>query len=100
MKRWQVWIGVIISAVFLWLAFRGLDFEEAWGNAQNANYWWLIPSVGVYFVGVWVRTWRWDFMLRPLKHIPVARLFPVVVIGYMGRVRLSIGVVLVHQFSC
>ncbi len=84
MKRWQVWIGVIISAVFLWIAFRGLDFEEAWGNAQNANYWWLIPSVGVYFVGVWVRTWRWDFMLRPLKHIPVARLFPVVVIGYMG----------------
>ncbi|MEM7331503.1 MAG: lysylphosphatidylglycerol synthase transmembrane domain-containing protein [Chloroflexota bacterium] len=84
MKKWQIWIGVLISAIFLWLAFRGLDFEEAWQNAQNANYLWLIPSVGVYFIGVWVRTWRWDFMLRPLKHIPVARLFPVVVIGYMG----------------
>lgn len=84
MKKWQIWIGVIVSAVFLWLAFRGLDFEEAFKNAKSANYWWLIPSVAVYFVAVWVRTWRWDFMLRPLKHIPVARLFPVVVIGYMG----------------
>ena len=84
MKKWQLWLGVLVSAIFLWLAFRGLKFEEAWQNAQSANYWWLIPSVAVYFVGVWVRTWRWDFMLRPLKKIPVARLFPVVVIGYMG----------------
>jgi glycosyltransferase 2 family protein len=38
----------------------------------------------VYFVAVWARTWRWDYMLRPIKHIPVRRLFPVVVIGYMG----------------
>lgn len=51
---------------------------------RGANYWWLIPSVAVYFVGVWARTWRWDYMLRPLKPIPVGRLFPVVVIGYMG----------------
>lgn len=84
MKKWYLWLGVGISAVFLWLALRGLEFEKAWQNAQNANYWWLIPSVAVYFVGVGVRTWRWDFMLRPLKKIPVARLFPVVVIGYMG----------------
>ena len=40
--------------------------------------------MAVYVVGVWVRTWRWDFMLRPLKSVPVRRLFPVVVIGYMG----------------
>ena len=38
----------------------------------------------VYFLAVLVRTWRWDYLLRPLKRIPVRRLFPVVVIGYMG----------------
>lgn len=84
MKRWQLALGVGISAFFLWLALRGLDFGSVWQNMQTANYWWLLPSVGVYFIGVWVRTWRWDFMLRPLKHVPVGRLFPVVVIGYMG----------------
>ena len=84
MKRWQLWLGVIISAVFLWLALRGLRLGEVAESLGEANYWWLVPSVATYFVAVWVRTWRWDYMLRPLKHIPVRRLFPVVVIGYMG----------------
>ncbi len=84
MKRWQFWLGVLVSAVFLWWALKGLKLEDVWQNMRTANYWWLVPSVAVYFVGVWVRTWRWDYMLRPLKHIPVRRLFPVVVIGYMG----------------
>lgn len=84
MRRWQLWLGIAISAIFLWLALDGLDLSNVWSQMRGANYWWLIPSVGVYFIGVWVRTWRWDYMLRPLKHVPVARLFPVVVIGYMG----------------
>ena len=84
MKRIYLGIGVAISAVFLWLALRGLELSEVWRDLQTANYWWLLPGVVVYFMAVWVRTWRWDYMLRPLKHIPLRRLFPVVVIGYMG----------------
>jgi len=84
LKRWQFWLGVIISAVFLWWALQGLKLGEVFEDIKEANYWWLIPSVTTYFLAVWVRTWRWDYMLRPLKHIPVRRLFPVVVIGYMG----------------
>ena len=84
LKRWRFWIGVVISAVFLWWALRGLQLSEVWADMRAANYGWLIPSVAVYFMAVWARTWRWDYMLRPLKHIPLRRLFPVVVIGYMG----------------
>ncbi|MCP4415397.1 MAG: flippase-like domain-containing protein [Chloroflexi bacterium] len=84
LKRLTVLFGVVVSAVFLWLALRGLALNDVWRDLQAANYWWLLPGVAVYFVAVWARTWRWDYMLRPLKHIPVRRLFPVVVIGYMG----------------
>lgn len=84
MKRWQLWLGVLISAVFLWWALGGLKLDEVWVDIREANYLWLIPSVTVYFMAVWARTWRWDYMLRPVKHISLARLFPVVVIGYMG----------------
>ena len=84
MKRWQLWLGVLISVLFLWLALRGLHLGEVWDTMRRANYLWLIPSVATYFIAVWARTWRWDYMLRPLKHIPLRRLFPVVVIGYMG----------------
>ena len=40
--------------------------------------------MAVYFVVVWARTWRWHYLLRPLKSVPLGRLFPIVVIGYMG----------------
>ncbi len=84
MKSWRFWIGILISAVFLYLALNTLHLSEFWQALQRANYWWLIPGVAVYFVGVWVRAWRWHYMLRPLKKIPTATMFPIVTIGYMG----------------
>lgn len=84
MKNWKFWVGLAISAIFLWSALSKLQLNEVWEHIVTANYWWLLPSIAIYFVAVWARTWRWDYMLRPLKHIPVSRLFPVVVIGYMG----------------
>ncbi|UCC50625.1 MAG: flippase-like domain-containing protein [Anaerolineaceae bacterium] len=84
MKRWQFWLGILISVIFVWMALRGLSLDRVWLNIRNANYWWLFPSVLVYFVAVWARTWRWGYMLRPLKRVSTTRLFPVVVIGYMG----------------
>jgi uncharacterized protein (TIRG00374 family) len=85
LKRWLILgLGILISAAFMVVALRGLQLDQVWFYLQTGNYWWLVPSVATYFVAVWARTWRWDYMLRPLKHVPVRRLFPVVVIGYMG----------------
>ncbi len=84
MRSWKFWVGLLISLVFLWIALRGLDLASFWQILQQANYWWLALAVPVYFVGVWLRTIRWRIMLLHLTPIPVARLFPTVVIGYMG----------------
>jgi len=84
LKRWQFWLGVVISAFFLWLVLRGLSLGEMWEELRGANYWWLLPGVAVYFLGVWARAWRWHYLLRPLKRIPTKTMFPIVAIGYMG----------------
>ena len=84
MKKWQLWLGVLISIVFIWLALRGLRLEEFWDAVKQANYIWLLPGIGVYFIGVWVRAWRWHYLLRPIKNIPTIRMFPITAIGYMG----------------
>ena len=84
MKKWQFWFGVLISVLFIWLALRGLRLEEFWSAVEQANYWWLIPGVAVYFVGVWVRAWRWHYLLGPIKKIPTKTMFPITTIGYMG----------------
>jgi hypothetical protein len=83
-KRWQFWLGLVISAVFLYIALRGMHIQEVWNVIKAAQFWWLIPSIAVYFLGVWARSWRWKYLLRPIKEIPTKRLFPTVCIGYMG----------------
>lgn len=84
MKKWQFWLGVLISILFLWLALRGLHLGDFWGAVKNANYAWILPGVAVYFIGVWARAWRWHYLLGPIKKIPTKTMFPVTAIGYMG----------------
>ncbi|MCB9111739.1 MAG: flippase-like domain-containing protein [Anaerolineales bacterium] len=84
MKKWQFWLGVLISVLFLWLALRGLRLGDFWGAMQSANYIWLVPGILVYFIGVWVRAWRWHYLLGPIKKIPTKTMFPITTIGYMG----------------
>lgn len=84
MKRWQFWLGLAISAAFIWLALRGLSLDQFWDVLRGANYWWLLPGIAVYFVAVWVRAWRWHYLLRPIKVVPTGEVFPLTVIGYMG----------------
>ena len=84
MKKWQFWLGVLISALFIWLALGGLQLDEFWGAVKQANYIWLLPGVGVYFIGVWIRAWRWHYLLGPIKKIPTKSMFPITTIGYMG----------------
>src|SRR5512140_757264 len=84
MKRWQFWLGVFISAVFLYFVVRKLDWVRFWLTLKTANYWWIIPGVAVYFVAVWARAWRWHYLLKPVKAIKTSTMFPVTCIGYMG----------------
>ena len=84
MKSWKFWLGIVISVVCLYWALNKIDFAGMWKVLQGAQYWWLIPGVAVYFVGLWVRSWRWHYLLRPLKKIPTRVMFPIVCIGYMG----------------
>ena len=84
MKKWQFLLGVLFSILFIWLALRGLRLDQFWEAVRQANYIWLLPGVSVYFVGVWVRAWRWHYLLGPIKKIPTKKMFPITTIGYMG----------------
>jgi len=84
MKRWQFWLGLIISAVFLYFALNKLNLGDFWNAIKTANYWWIFPGIAVYFVGVWARAWRWHYLLKPIKKIRTNVMFPITCIGYMG----------------
>ena len=84
MKRWQFWIGVAISAFFLYWVLKDIEFEILWQETLKANYWLILPGVAAYFIGLWVRAWRWHYLLRPIKAVPTRKMFPIVAMGYAG----------------
>lgn len=85
LKRYgQLLFGIAISAFFIYLALPGLHLPAVMESLRTANYWWLSPAIAVYLVGLWFRTWRWQYTLRPLKHVGLVNLFPMVCIGYFG----------------
>ncbi len=85
MRRWiMLALGILVSAVFLYFGLQGVQLGEVAERIAGANLIWLLPGVAVYFLAVWGRTWRWHYLLRPMKRVSLRALFPVVVIGYMG----------------
>ena len=83
-KRILVAVGLLISSLFLFLAFRGLKPEEFIGSLQDVNVSLLILGAILYFAAVTVIALRWQFLLRSIKHIPLGALTQIVAIGYMG----------------
>ncbi len=83
--RFRVIAGIVVSVFFLYWAWRLVgDVGAAVASLAHANYWFLLPGLAVYFVGVWFRAIRWHFLLQPIKPVAPRALFPIVVIGYMA----------------
>ncbi|MGB8657742.1 MAG: lysylphosphatidylglycerol synthase transmembrane domain-containing protein [Candidatus Zixiibacteriota bacterium] len=77
-------IGILVSLVFLYLAFRKVDYAQLWYAMKGANYWWVIPNVVLVILSMWMRAYRWKFMVNPIKKLGLGRLFPSVMIGFMA----------------
>lgn len=84
-NRWLVaGLGILISGIFLWFAFRNLKPETVWEHIQSVNPAWLLVGALVYFAGVTLISLRWRFLLRAIRPIKLQQLIPLVAIGYMG----------------
>ena len=61
-----------------------VDLGEIRDALSHANYIFVVPAIGLYFVAVFFRALRWRYLLSPLGSFSLGRLYPVVVIGYMA----------------
>jgi uncharacterized protein (TIRG00374 family) len=84
LRRKRVWLGILISAVFLAFFLARTDFSEVHEAFAGADYLLAAAAVPVYFVGYWLRALRWRLLLRPVADIATSRLYPVVLIGLMS----------------
>ena len=82
--KWKLVFGLALSAFFLWLASRGIHWPEVWRILSGARYWLMVPVVALTMLAYLVRTWRWQFLLIGVGHVPLRSLWSSIMIGFMG----------------
>jgi uncharacterized protein (TIRG00374 family) len=84
LRNWRLWLGLLISLLFIALAIRGQDLGQVRNALRAADYRYLPLALVLYFAGVLLRTLRWRYLLAPVRPVRARNLFSVVVIGYMA----------------
>jgi glycosyltransferase 2 family protein len=84
----RVWrnvaLSLLVSGVFLYLAFRNVPLaglEAALGRVQSG---WLLLAALVSFLIMVFRAWRWQLELLPLERIPLGRLWAITAVAYLA----------------
>ncbi|MEA3296690.1 MAG: lysylphosphatidylglycerol synthase transmembrane domain-containing protein, partial [candidate division Zixibacteria bacterium] len=77
-------IGILISAVLVWVLFRNIDFQDLLVALKGANYLWLIPNVILIVLTMYQRAFRWRFMVAPMGRVPFSKLVAATWIGFMA----------------
>jgi len=84
-KKWlNITIGIVISAAFIYLAFRRVHLREILYSLKHINYFWLIPNSLIVILTMVFRAERWKYLLKSVNNYKASTLFPSVMIGFMA----------------
>ncbi len=81
-RLWFIALGISVSGVFLWLAFRGTHFYEVLELVRGADLTLGIPLVLLLGLSYWAKAVRWRMLLRPVRSTTASKLFPAIIVGY------------------
>jgi len=77
-------IGIVLSIVFTYLAFRNVDLVIFIRVFKSIKYGYAVPIVFCTMVGFVFRAIRWRYLIKPVKVINISKLFSSVMIGFMA----------------
>jgi glycosyltransferase 2 family protein len=79
-------IGILLSVLFIYLAFRQVDFNQMAHSFRSANYWYLFPTLFIVFLSHYLRALRWRYFLDPILRLDMGSLFSSLMVGYAANV--------------
>jgi uncharacterized protein (TIRG00374 family) len=80
---WQLWIGILFSLGFIWLALRGVDLKKTTTVLNQVNMLILGMAVASYVFSAVAKSVRWRFLLSVRTPPSFGRVFSVLSIGVM-----------------
>ena len=74
----------MISLVFLYVAFKDVNWGDFLQSLISINYIWLIPGIVSVIASFAIRAVRWKLLVDPVQKVGFNETFPSTMIGYMG----------------
>ena len=71
-NNWRFWLGLGVSAFFLIILVYSINLKEVTTALGEANYVYVVPAIGLYFIAVYFRSLRWQFLLSPISTLRVS----------------------------
>ena len=81
-QKIKLGIGLLISAVFLVITFKGVDFKELWNTFKTINYFWYAVFLAATYMTMVVRCFRWQIILEPTIKLSYKQVFSPLMIGF------------------
>ena len=81
-KHVKLLIGFVVSAIFLYIAFKPVDWSQMWTAFKATNWFLGILMMAVTMASFFWRAIRWKIFLAPVKNVPATRLYPPLMIGF------------------
>ncbi len=86
--KWQVLLGMVISAGFLLLIATQVHLKPLVVSVQSAHFSLLMLAALAQLLTYIVRAWRWHYLLEPVKSISTLPLLSATAIGFMANMLL------------
>lgn len=87
MKK-KLFVGIAVSAVFIWLSMKDIDFLAVAQEFRSITYVYLVPVLLCLLLIQVLRSYRWGLLLSPFEKVGAFDLFAVTSVGFLAVVAI------------
>jgi len=83
MRKLSFFLGIVISAIAIFLVIQGIDWPKFGDAISKSNLLYLIPAAAALVLSIYLRAFRWRLLFHPVSGLSIKKLFSALNIGYL-----------------
>lgn len=85
----KIILGIVLSAIFLYLVFRNIEWIDFWEKTKRVDYSWVVYSILLSIIAYVARAYRWNILLEPMGYqLKTPRTLLAVLVGYLANLAI------------
>lgn len=85
-RGFMIVLGFLVTALALWLSFKGIDWAELGESFRQVNLFWVALAVVNTLVSVYALGFRWKILLRSEGSVPLGGLFRINILSQCANI--------------